>query len=119
MKLGDLVVTVPGAFSGLFSKMIRTDLMEETKKSIEENHLYHFTKKENIDKILESGYLKPAKPVVSYGKPCSFMFNGLPDLDAMMTNMSLSPFLNASEIYYAVELDVKRDELNNYKMRPC
>ena len=55
MKLWDIIVFFPGAFLATLSKTIKTDISEETKKYIEDNHLYHCTaKRETADKIIES-----------------------------------------------------------------
>ena len=54
MKLEDLILYIPGALIGTLSKTIRTNIPEVIKDYIEKEHLYHFTKKENIEKIIES-----------------------------------------------------------------
>lgn len=122
MKLGDLILFYPSAFISILTKTIRTNIDENTKQYIEENHLYHCSSKENIDTILDTGYLKPAtgllKNVTSYGKSCCFMFAGLPELDSFIKNMSVNPYLEPTKIQHAVEFDIKKEELNNYKIRP-
>ena len=123
MKLGDLIVFFPGAIMGTIAKTIKTHIPEETKKYIDENHLYHCVpRKDTINKILESGYIKPAtgifKNINSYGKSACCMFAGMPSMDSFIKNCSVNPYLNPEKIIYVVELDVNKDELNNYKIRP-
>ena len=59
MKLGDLIIFMPGAVISTIAKTIRTKIPEETKDYIEQNHLYHCTlKKETVDKIMKSRIFK-------------------------------------------------------------
>lgn len=124
MKIGDLIVFFPGAFIGTLAKVIRTNISEVSKEYIEKNHLYHFVKDKQIaEKIIESNHLKPAtglfKNIASYGKAASFMFGGLPTMDSFIKNMSINPYINPEVIINAVEIDIKKTELNNnYKIRP-
>lgn len=46
------------------------------------------------------------------------MFAGIPNMDSFIKNMSISPFVEPNKIIYSVEIDVKKEELNNYKVRP-
>ena len=39
-------------------------------------------------------------------------------MDSYIKNMSISPYIEPDRIMYAVEIDVKKEELNNYKIRP-
>ena len=59
MKLGDLIIFLPGAIIATAAKTIRTKVSEETKEYIGQNHLYHYTAdKETAGKILESRIYK-------------------------------------------------------------
>ena len=72
MKLGDLIVFLPGAFISTLSKMVKTQIPEETKNYIEEQHLYHCTaQKETAQKIVESRILKTCN---RYSKKYSFLW---------------------------------------------
>ena len=122
MKLGDLMLFYPASIIALMTKIIKTNISESSKQYIEENHLYHCSSKENIQKILESGYLKPAtglfKNITSYGKSCCFMFAGTPEIESYIKNISYDPYSNPTQITHAVEFDIKKEELGNYKTRP-
>lgn len=39
-------------------------------------------------------------------------------MDSFIKNMSISPYIEPERIIHAVEIDVKKEELNNYKVRP-
>ena len=52
MKLGDLMLFYPASIIALMTKIIKTNISESSKQYIEENHLYHCSSKENIQKIL-------------------------------------------------------------------
>lgn len=119
MKLGDLLIFIPGAVISTAAKTIKTRIPEQTKEYVEQNHLYHFTRdKETAGMIMDSGYLKPGSKISSYGKEACFMFAGIPNMDSFIKNMSISPYIEPERIIRAVEIDVKKEELNNYKVRP-
>ena len=51
--------------------------------------LYHFTSLENAKKILDSGYIKPSSPFVSYGtKEKCYFFAGMPDYETYAQNVN-------------------------------
>ena len=59
MKLGDLIVFMPGAIIATAAKTIKTKIPEQTKEYIEQKHLYHYTRsKETAEKIIESRIYK-------------------------------------------------------------
>ena len=67
-----------------------------------EKKLYHFSSRENIDKILESGYIKTSDVFTSYGKKVSFMFAGLPSINSLLTNLNTSPSTSTAKTYCIV-----------------
>lgn len=86
MKLKDFMLYMPRWMYSTAAKHIRTKIPQETKEYIVENHLYHITKDaETADKIIDSGYIKPAtgmmKYIDSYGSPVACMFAGTPSSD--------------------------------------
>lgn len=124
MKIGDMIVWYPAAIIAPVMKTIRIGLSEETKEYISNNNLYHITKnKETAEKIISSGFLKPStgifKNINSYGKSCACMFEGIPNMDNFIKNISINPYINPNVIVNAVEIDIKKNELtNSYKIRP-
>ncbi|MCI9063408.1 MAG: hypothetical protein HFJ17_02230 [Clostridia bacterium] len=65
MKLGDLIVFMPGAIMATIAKTIRTNIPEETKEFISKEHLYHCTKnKETAEKIIESRIFKASNRTI-------------------------------------------------------
>lgn len=127
MELRDFMLYMPRWIYATTAKHIRTNIPEETKKYIEENHLYHITKDEDTgEKIIASGYLKPAtgimKYIDSYGSPVACMFAGTPSSDDYIknltgTNINANPYLNPTMIAHAVEIDIKAEELKKFKTR--
>ena len=120
MKLYDLLVFFPRGIIASIAKTIRSDIMEESKEIIAQKKLYHFSDEKGIEAILKSGYIKPSDAVTSYGKKVAFMFGGLPTLDEFASNLDreIFPYENPAQIYNAIEIDIKKEELGNYKVRP-
>ena len=120
MKLYDLLVFFPRGIIASIAKTIRSDIMEESKEIIAQKNLYHFSDEKGIEAILKSGYIKPSDTITSYGKKVAFMFGGLPTLDEFASNLDkeIFPYENPAQIYNAVEINIKKEELGNYKVRP-
>ena len=123
MKLEDLIVFLPAAVMATVTKTIRTKIPENTKQYIEKNHLYHCTgSKEVAEKIMESGYIKPSTGIFtninSYGVASCCMFAGMPTIGSFVKNMTVNPYIEPDKIVHAIELDIKKEEMNNYKIRP-
>lgn len=123
MILKNLILMLPESILAALIKTIRTNLDKETAEYIDKNGLYHFTRDlETANKIIESGKINPTKSVfVSYGIPGTFMFAGIPDLDNYFKNLSAGAWnnllLHPDQILYAVKVNAKERDLNDYKMR--
>ncbi len=121
MKLGNLIIGVPGIFLSTFLKTVKVNTTDEVNKQIVQKGLYHCTSKENVDKILKSGKIKASKNFsTTYGTPGAFMFLGIPDIENFIKNLSdlnRNPILNPTEITYAIKLNPELNELSNYKSR--
>lgn len=127
MKLKDFILYLPRWGYSTAVKHIRTQIPEETKEYIQENHLYHITKdEETVEKIIDSGYLKPAsgmmKYIDSYGSPVACMFAGEPSGDDYIKNLTgadtnKNPYLNPTMIAHGVEIDIKSNELERFRTR--
>lgn len=123
MILKNLILMLPESILAALIKIIRTNLDKETAEYIDKNGLYHFTRDlETANKIIESGKINPTKSVfVSYGIPGTFMFAGIPDLDNYFKNLSSGAWnnllLHPDQILYAVKVNAKERDLNDYKMR--
>lgn len=124
MNIYDFAMSIPRAFISTFFKMPRIQLDEIGKQEILKNGLYHITPNEDItNKILECEYLKPTNAICSYGKSSVFLFNGTPDVENYMknltdTNNANNPYLNPAMVVSAVKIQPKEyKELSNYKVR--
>lgn len=74
--------------------------------------LYHITSKENADKILESGYIKPSNIISSYGTRKCFFHAGIPNFDVLC--------LNANKItpeMYAIKIKPTYEQLAQFRHR--
>ena len=123
MRIGDFVSLYPAGILASLLKAVRFNMLEDDKDYISKNHLYHCTSsKEVAEKIVDSGYLKPAtgvfKNINSYGKASVCMFAGFPTIENYIKNLSKNPYTDPSMIINAVEIDIHKEELNkNYKSR--
>lgn len=127
MKLKDFLLYLPRWGYSTAVKHIRTRIPEEMKEYIQENHLYHITKdEETVQKIIDSGYLKPAsgmmKYIDSYGSPVACMFAGTPSSDDYIKNLTdadinKNPYLNPTMIAHGIEIDIKYNELEKFRTR--
>ena len=73
--------------------------------------LLHLTTEEAAKKIVESGYVKASKdPIVSYGKPKSFFFAGIPSFGNVCLNLN-----TFREKAVAVRIKPSTEILNNKK----
>ena len=78
--------------------------------------LYHFTSLESAQKIIESGYIKPSSPFVSYGtKEKCYFFAGMPSYEEYAQNVNK----NLSDNYEltALKININYDELATFKQR--
>lgn len=126
MKLYDFAMMMPYAFMATFLKSVRVDIDSLGKEEILRNGLYHITPNEEIsEKIINSGYLKPAtgiaKNINSYGTASVCLFNGTPDIYNYTKNMVNSTkdnvYLNPTLVKNAIKLLPTEKELLNYKSR--
>lgn len=126
MKLYDFAMMMPYAFMATFLKSVRVDIDSVGKEEILKNGLYHITPNEEVsEKIINSGYLKPAtgiaKNINSYGTASVCLFNGTPDIYNYTKNMVNSTkdnvYLNPTLVKSAIKLLPTEKELLNYKSR--
>lgn len=82
--LAGLVASGPATLS----KMKNVDITPNSKifKKIQDQGLYHFTDEVSAKKILDSGYIKESSHFTSYGKKRTFMFAGVPSVEATCLN---------------------------------
>ncbi len=92
------------------SRAVNAKVTEDMNEKILSEGLYHVTKKENVEAILKSKYIKPSGNITSYGKKRCFFFGGLPNANDFFKNVS-NPFLNYE--YDALKIDINKDENGN------
>lgn len=125
MKIQNILLFIPRALYSSVAKIGRIELTEKIKNEIITNGMYHFVPNENVaDEIINSEYLKPSQNIInSYGKPCSYLFCGNPDIDnysknLTMLNLSKNPYINPTMVADAIKFSPQNKEnLNNYKFR--
>lgn len=127
VKLGNIVLFLPGFIAGIASKTLRFNLDDMCKQEILKNGLYHITPNEEVSKkIVESQHFKPARGLFknfnSYGKACVCFFDGAPTIDNYLKNLSegenTNPYVNPNIVTTAVKVSPKsKEELVNYKSR--
>ena len=100
----------------LASKMIHTkvDKIKEIRKNILEQGLYHITKEENADSIIQQGVINPSNNVLSMGRKKVFFFAGIPELEAIRENIR-SQYRQYE--WTAVKIMPQEADLANYKTR--
>ncbi len=72
-------------------------------------------------KIIESGYIKPAGIITSYGMKSCFMFNGIPDLPNYIKNLGLITDLltGKTNVVHAIKTMISSEDIqNHYQIRP-
>ena len=95
-------------------KMKYVKIENQAKENILENGLYHFTSKENAEKILEDGYIRPSGRILSLGSKKTFFFAGIPDLSMLRENIADSA--NQYE-WTAIKINPDENDIANYKIR--
>lgn len=100
----------------LASKMVYTDVekVAEIKKNILENGLYHITREESADKILQSGYIRPSGNFLSLGRKKVFFFAGIPEPDLIRENILE---LYRQYEWTAIKVMPNEKDLDRYKTR--
>ena len=100
----------------LASKMVYTDVekVAEIKKNILENGLYHITREESADKILQSGYIRPSGSFLSLGRKKVFFFAGIPEPDLIRENILE---LYRQYEWTAIKVMPNEKDLDRYKTR--
>lgn len=100
----------------LASKMIYTDVgkIAEIKNNILKNGLYHITKEESADKILESGYIRPSGNFLSLGRKKVFFFAGIPEPNLIRENILE---LYRQYEWTAIKVTPNEGDMNKYKTR--
>ena len=125
MKIQDILLYLPRGLCASIAKISRNELSETVKDEIVSKGMYHFVPNEEVaDAIIESEYLKPSKNIInSYGKPCSYLFCGAPDIDnysknLTMLDLSKNPYINPKMVADSIKFSPQsRDDLKNYKFR--
>ncbi len=87
-----------------------TNLVEGLNDSIKENGLYHFSS--DVDKILDSGFVKSSGHLRSYGEKKSFFFNGVPEVGAYASNLDDIPLKTE-----AIKIFPSDEILNSSKLK--
>ena len=125
------VLGIPSiAVMAMVSKFVgHTEVHEIDKEKVAEHGFLHFTPKENIEKILASGYLKTGK-IVGLEKRGVYGFKGMPDfLDFSIQDFGkgtnsddrsgkLDPLKNPGNIYHAIKIIPDKEQLNDMETRP-
>lgn len=126
MKLKDFTVITKLLIDPFITEAMKVPQLkikdEEIKQEILQEGLYHFTSSENVDKIIESGHIRPTKGIVNnhtIGKRV-FMFSSVPDFKLYIKNMDLkdNPIQNGNFELSAVNMKIQEEDLKNYKTRP-
>lgn len=123
MKIEDMLLFIPRKMYSFVAKMGRFELNDALKEEITQQGLYHFTaSEETADQIIKTEYLKPSNFRVSYGKPCAFMYCGIPDMDNYAKNVSVldlskNPYINPTMVANAIKFSPKKEDLKNYEIR--
>ncbi len=79
-------------------------------QEIMQNGLYYFT--DAVDKIIDSGYIKPSGLNASYGNPKTFFFNGVPEVGTFATNLDVIPLVTT-----ALKINPSEDVINSSKLK--
>lgn len=122
MILKNFIAFFPIAVSEILLKTVKLKINEPVLNYIDENGLYHFTPNLDVaEQIKESGLVKQSSKFASYGNNVSFFFAGNPDLEMYMKNLSKGASNNLliypERVLYAVKLNIKKEQLANYKIR--
>ena len=128
MKIGDIILFIPNALASCILKIPRFDIDRAGKEEMIKNGLYHITSnEETVDKIIESGYLRPStglmKNFTSYGTAAVFLFNGKPSADEYIKNLTNAdvknnPYLNPTMVVNGLKISpTELSEVENYKVR--
>lgn len=98
----------------LISKRNFTDVRnsESMQKTINEEGILHFTSPENVQKILDSGYIKPSSFLESdLTAKKSFFFAGTPTFEDLLINIP------AYDVMTAVRIRPTEEQIDNLKYR--
>lgn len=100
----------------LATKMIYTniDKVEDVKKNIVNNGIYHVTTSEAADKIMESGHIRPSSNMLSMGSKKCFFFAGMPSHENLATNVASES--NKYE-FSAIKVDLDESNISKFKVR--
>ena len=98
----------------LKSTYTKVENVEETKNVILNSGLYHFTKEEFADKILEDKVIKPSNGILSLGNKKVFFFAGIPDMETLRENVAGS---YRQYEWTAIKVNPDVDDLKNYRVR--
>ena len=98
----------------LVFKGIYVNIEDKAKEDILKNGLYHITKPENAEKIMQDGYIRPSNTLLSLGRKKTFFFSGIPTVDLIRENVT-----NQTQQFEWTAINVNLDEqdLSNYKIR--
>lgn len=120
-----IAYTIAGGLTNEYLSSKQLDLSEEARQRILEEGIYHFTTKENAEKIIQSGYLMTSKGLVAnhfsksrYGDKFAdfvYMFGGKPKVADLMNNVDKA--LAEDGTFYAVRFRPNKFDINNFNER--
>lgn len=119
------IAILRGGYMAEKLKSMQLDINDKTKRKIEEEGIYHFTSKENAEKIIASGNILPTKGILNnhFSKSRDgskfadyvYMFAGLPSDYDLTKNLPV--FRNGDGTIYAVKHSPDKSDLENYTQR--
>lgn len=113
-----IIAMYPIQFSKMMHFKVKND--EYMKMAIRDNNLYHFTNSKCVNKILDSGYIKPSSIIGSHlTMPKAYMYCGLPSIETFRKNVldSYNPFLNEIYEWDVIKIVPDEDTIKNLKVR--
>lgn len=125
--LGTLGLSAVNVAMAVKKKSLQLDIDEKTKEIIQKEGIYHFTTKENAEKIMESGFLKPSEGKLNNhfsksrngGEYANFvyMFAGKPNLISFAGNLAHRFGEQTDGTFYAIRHKPDNFEMANYTKR--
>ncbi len=92
-----------------YDSVLKSDAMVQ---KIVNDGLYHITSMENVQKILDSGYVKAGNVISSYGNKKSFFFAGTPGVGDVASNIG-----NFLDKHVAVKFDIDKSQVSDFRYR--
>ena len=98
----------------LKSTYTNVENVEEVRKTILDEGLYHITKEEYANKIMEDRAIKPSSGILSLGSKKVFFFAGIPNLESLKENVAGQ---YRQYEWIAIKINPEESDLKNYKVR--